>query len=321
MKIAHLNYLKSISETHSFTESSRRLFLSQPALSDAIRKLEEEVGCRLLKRTSRGVYLTPTGEMVLRSADKVFQALDELDNTIQNVRAEHDRASSQTLKIGSTMTCNAVFLPRLIKKVSETLPGISWKSYQLSVRELEQSLESGDIQFAFFNQLMYDQKTEICPDRKHLQERSDFCCRRITSTPLVAVASKHHAQFSEFLTRKRISTERLMSLPLITTYAPGTTKAEIHAFFKTYSPAGKTPITHYFDALQGSAQAVLQGLGLFICPKLLAEELFSPEAREHLLFLEVEHITAYYDFFVSYPRKLNIDDVKEQFLRLLSTMW
>ena len=73
MEIKHLHSFCAVAEELSFINASRKLHISQPALSAQIQALEADVGVQLLARTRRSVRLTRPGEAFLRSAEAIMQ--------------------------------------------------------------------------------------------------------------------------------------------------------------------------------------------------------------------------------------------------------
>jgi DNA-binding transcriptional LysR family regulator len=76
VELRHLRYFVAIAEERSFTRASERLWVAQPGLSTQIRQLERELGVRLFERHSRGVDLTPAGELFLERARVVLATAD-----------------------------------------------------------------------------------------------------------------------------------------------------------------------------------------------------------------------------------------------------
>ena len=62
MTLTQLKYAITVAHARSMNEAARRLFISQPSLSSAIKELETEIGLDLFRRTNRGVSVTPEGE-------------------------------------------------------------------------------------------------------------------------------------------------------------------------------------------------------------------------------------------------------------------
>jgi DNA-binding transcriptional LysR family regulator len=87
-----LRYFVAVGERLSFSRAAEDLPLSQPALSEAIRRLERDLGTQLLRRTSRRVELTPAGEVLLADAREALAALDHaVDRTQRAGRGEVGR--------------------------------------------------------------------------------------------------------------------------------------------------------------------------------------------------------------------------------------
>ena len=73
MTLTQLQYVVAIAETKSMNKAARRLFISQPSLSSAIKELETEIGIDLFRRTNRGVSVTPEGEEFIGYARQVVE--------------------------------------------------------------------------------------------------------------------------------------------------------------------------------------------------------------------------------------------------------
>jgi len=76
IELRHLRYFVAVAEEASFTAAARRVHVAQQVLSTQIRQLEELVGAVLLRRTSRGVVLTPAGSAFLEAARETLASLE-----------------------------------------------------------------------------------------------------------------------------------------------------------------------------------------------------------------------------------------------------
>src|SRR5512145_2678908 len=90
MELRHLRYFAAVAETRHFGRAAERLHIAQPALSQAVRQLEKELGTALLTRTTRHVSLTPAGEFLHREATRVLGAVEE---SVRGVRRIADGRS------------------------------------------------------------------------------------------------------------------------------------------------------------------------------------------------------------------------------------
>lgn len=78
MTLNQISYFLKISECHSFSQAAQALFVSQPALTKAMRELESELGITLFYRSSKGAFLSPEGEEFLLEAKDLYQRFDSI---------------------------------------------------------------------------------------------------------------------------------------------------------------------------------------------------------------------------------------------------
>jgi DNA-binding transcriptional LysR family regulator len=86
MELRHLRYFVAVAEELHFRRAAERLYVAQPAVSEQVRKLEAELGVRLLDRTQRSVSLTVPGAALLEEARRVLRQADIAVRAAQNAR-------------------------------------------------------------------------------------------------------------------------------------------------------------------------------------------------------------------------------------------
>ena len=104
-----LRYFVVVAEELHFGNAAARLYVSQPALSQQIKLLEEQVGLPLFVRGSRGVTLTPAGETLLADARDLLDRSDRFGESVEQLR----RGRSGTLKVGVAPGVPAHLLPEV----------------------------------------------------------------------------------------------------------------------------------------------------------------------------------------------------------------
>ena len=72
MDLRQLEYFAAVARHRHFTRAAEELYVTQPALSQQVRRLERELGLELLKRTSSGVEVTPAGQELLTRAEAIL---------------------------------------------------------------------------------------------------------------------------------------------------------------------------------------------------------------------------------------------------------
>lgn len=121
MELRQLRYFATVADTCHFGQAAQRLHMAQPALSQAIRQLEGELGTPLFTRTTRQVALTPAGEFLQGEARRV---LDAVDDSVRGVRRIADGRLGQ-IRMGFTGTATLSHLPRITRALRHHLPGIA----------------------------------------------------------------------------------------------------------------------------------------------------------------------------------------------------
>ena len=120
MDFRRLRYALSVYRERSFTKAARRLNISQSAVSEQVRLLEEEIGFELFRRTSGGVESTERGRTFLYESERVMGDLLSLSDTARRLRGE----LSDTLTIGMGSGMAQIFIPRLFADLKSDLPGV-----------------------------------------------------------------------------------------------------------------------------------------------------------------------------------------------------
>lgn len=127
MDLKLLRYFAVLAEEQHFGRAARRLALSQPPLSSAIRRLEEELGTALFERTSRRVSLTQAGEVLRREAQAILQRVESAQTLVRDV-ADGLRGR---LLIGFSGSMIYRGLPELMADLRQRLPDT-----ELELREM-----------------------------------------------------------------------------------------------------------------------------------------------------------------------------------------
>jgi DNA-binding transcriptional LysR family regulator len=121
MELRHLRYFAAVAETCHFGQAADQLHVAQPALSYAIRQLEDELNVTLFNRTTRQVSLTPAGEFLKLEVTRILAGVDDAERGVRRIAA----GRSGLLRVGLTGTAAFSHLPRLARMLREELPGVA----------------------------------------------------------------------------------------------------------------------------------------------------------------------------------------------------
>lgn len=132
MRIEQLKYMLEVTKTHSVSIAAENLYISQSTISDAIKKLEEELGVQLFERTKQGMFLTAVGEKI---KDHVECVENEI-RTIVQIAAETKLNSTESLE--GNLNIYTVFFPGY-QKLGTMLSDFQQKYPKINIRLLEES--------------------------------------------------------------------------------------------------------------------------------------------------------------------------------------
>ena len=141
LQVEELRSFVVLADELHFGRASRRLFISQPALSKQIRRLEEKVGGALFTRTRRKVEITEAGRVLLAGADKVLRE----DEAALSLAREAVLGRAGTLRIGFGIASVSEILPRTILRFRKTYSQVELKMRDMSTPAQIAALVEGNI--------------------------------------------------------------------------------------------------------------------------------------------------------------------------------
>ncbi|WP_338596521.1 LysR family transcriptional regulator [Clostridium baratii] len=149
MNLQQLEYFKVIAETKNFTTASNILSVTQPALSKAISKLEEELDVSLFEREGRNIKITKFGEVFLKYADSALREIERGKDKLQDMKKNNDRVIS----IASTHCIGATFIPFLISNFFNNKLQVKFNINNQPTEEILKDLKYGRVDFGFFDNI------------------------------------------------------------------------------------------------------------------------------------------------------------------------
>jgi len=139
MTLNELRYIVAVSQERNFRRAAEKVFVSQPALSLAIQKLEEELGIQIFERSRTSVSATPIGELIIIQAQR---ALEEVAQ-IREIASQGKDQLMGTLKIGAIYTVGPYLLPELIPILKQKAPHMPLEMEENQTAALETLLANG----------------------------------------------------------------------------------------------------------------------------------------------------------------------------------
>jgi LysR family transcriptional regulator, benzoate and cis,cis-muconate-responsive activator of ben and cat genes len=121
MNLNHLRAFVAVAESLSFSRAAKRLHVSQPALSNQIRLLEEDLETKLFVRNRRSVAMTAAGKEILEDAERLLSTADEIKQRVRKI----SKGVLGTLRIGFVASATSDIIPRLTVAFRKSFPEIS----------------------------------------------------------------------------------------------------------------------------------------------------------------------------------------------------
>lgn len=144
INLREMEYLLMVAQVGNITKAAEKLYIAQPSLSQAIKRIEKELGSTLFFRNKTSIEPTAAGKLFLESCKQI---LSTMDDTKQNMD-ELSQMRSGLLQFGTPYHIGTHLLPQLLKIYHREFPGISLSLYEGNSMELEQMIADNQIDMA-----------------------------------------------------------------------------------------------------------------------------------------------------------------------------
>ncbi|MBZ5875126.1 hydrogen peroxide-inducible genes activator [Chromohalobacter israelensis] len=141
MTLTELRYIVTLAQERHFGRAAERCYVSQPTLSVAVKKLEEELGIALFERSKSTVQVTPLGEKIVEQSQRVL----EQASLIREMATEGKDQLASPLRIGAIYTIGPYLFPHLIPELSRHAPQMPLYIEEGFTGELRRKLRSGEL--------------------------------------------------------------------------------------------------------------------------------------------------------------------------------
>ncbi|CAD2080422.1 LysR family transcriptional regulator [Jeotgalicoccus meleagridis] len=243
MDIRQLRYFLMIADEKQVSAAAKKLYMSQPPLSQQLKNLEASVGEKLFERSGKYLEMTEAGKVLYKYALQITQLLEEAKNEVQDVSAGVDGQLSIGINTFSLANLNTVF-----HEYKRKYPKITYK-----IQQNESSL---------LCYLLKQREIEMALVRLPL-EIDDFTLQHVHSEPFYVISSKDKKIFSGEVTLKEVS-----QYPLVLPSIKGL--GVYYSIHEAFSKAKIQPnIIAEFSDLKLMMQLVSTDFGISIVPESL----------------------------------------------------
>jgi len=159
LEIRQLRYLVSVVRLGSLKEAARENFVTQPAVTIQLKKLEGEIGEKLYVRSGRRVRPTQAGSFFAEYAEDILGRVDDLSAGVQQLRG----LERGFLRLGNIDAATIYVLPGVFEKFRSTYPGVDIKVVVADSDSLLSALDAGNIELAIVTLPLSSERVEITP--------------------------------------------------------------------------------------------------------------------------------------------------------------
>ncbi len=214
MELRQLRYFVAVAEELHFRRAAARLHISQPPLSQQIRRLEEELGCRLLERTRRRVELTAAGQAFLRDARAMLSELDVAVATARRI----DSGQSGVLRVNFVGSALLSIVPGAVQRFRAARPNVEIVLRERSTAEQLRALAAGVVDVGLVRPpidaddrlhaelVMRERTVAAIPIGHKLATLRRIPLRRLAAEPLVLFPREQAPGFHDLLTGRLAAT-------------------------------------------------------------------------------------------------------------------
>lgn len=210
----------TLARKQSFTLAAKELFLTQSAVSHAIKALEQELGTRIFDRVGKRVHLTQAGEQLLRHAERILREMQDARTGLEQL---HNWGHSR-LRIGASPTACQYLLPMVLREFKQSFPRCTLKIDPGDGPRMSDLLRSNQIDLALmldpqdddltFRHLFEDE-LRLLVSPLHSWALAGEVDRRSLPDETLILYSKNSYTFrmvSEYFLRERVSLNNVMEL-------------------------------------------------------------------------------------------------------------
>lgn len=198
MTLTELKYIVAVARERHFGKTAQVCFVSQPTLSIAIKKLEDELETKLFERASNEVTPTPAGEKIVRQAQRVIEEAAQ----IKVIAKRCQDPLAEALSVGLIYTVAPYLLPHLMRQIIDRTPQMPLMLHENLTQRLLEMLRQGQIDCAILAEpfadtglataALYDEPYRVAVPRLHpLAQQSHISVAQLASEHLLLLGPGH----------------------------------------------------------------------------------------------------------------------------------
>lgn len=300
------DYIYEIYKERSFTKAAKNLFISQPALSATVKKLEEELQTQLFDRSTSPLSLTLEGEAYIKAIEEIHS----IKNNYKNYIIDAANLNVGSISVSGSNFISSYVIPKIIVSFSKRHPMINIELMESNSNTLIQELINESIDLLIDYTLdekvidaypLFDETILLCVP-KHIKSNKNLSYCALNSEDVKN--GKHLLDDIKKITVKNFKNESFLMMK--------SGNSMNHHGFKICQEAGFVPeASIYFDQLMTSYNMSAAGLGICFVTDTLVKEV-APD--NNLLFYKIDSDYAKRTVYLLCKKKRYINRVIKEFI-------
>jgi LysR family hydrogen peroxide-inducible transcriptional activator len=245
MTLTELRYIVAVARERHFGRAAETCFVSQPTLSVAVKKLEEELGVTLFERGPGEVSVTPAGQKIVEQAQRVLEEASR----IREIAAAGRDPLAGALRLGAIYTIGPYLLPKLIPILRRTAPAMQLLIQENFTHRLGEELKSGEVDVILVA-LPFDEPGIVT--------------RAVYDEPFLVAVPKGHP----WENRKRVTSDELTRESLLLLGEGHCFRDQVLEICHTVRAKDRSPLAKTVEggSLETIRQMVAGGVGVTVLP-------------------------------------------------------
>jgi len=270
MDIHQLRVFASVYKNRSFSRASEDLHLTQPTISNHIKTLEDEFGCKLFDRLGRSIIPTKEAEVLYTHALEIIEKAATLDEAIREIKKD----LTGKLIIGASTIPGVYLMPRMMTEFRKKYPEISFQIQISDSRGILDSISKHDLLLGIVGAKLGNEQITYVP---------------FVEDQLIVIASPVKVE------QKSIPFKALTTYPLILREEGSGTRKETEKFLESKGLSlDDFQISGIFGSTDAVKQAVKAGLGISILSKFAVADELEHEILQEIAITDLQMKRRFY---------------------------
>lgn len=284
MSIRHLRIFIMVAECKNMSLAAKKLFITQPSVSQVIKEIEDYYGVRLFERLSKRLFLTESGELLLKYARNIVVSFDDMEMKLKN------KGQYINLRVGATITVGNCMLNNIIDKLEERNQNISTKIIINNTKVIESMLLKSELDVGIVEGII---------------SNKDIVKKPIYKDKLIAVVGKSHKLYN----KNKILLEEIKGEDIISREEGSGSKSIFDKILKEKNIDVNIKLSSTdTEVIKKSA---IQGMGIAVLSSLMVEKEIKNGTLRELCLKDVD---MFRDIYVVYHKNKFISEFLKCFL-------